>query len=94
MVTNQYRATVEERVSASGDEEKNPPIVLERFEVALIAEAAEALRKLQERTELNKVDIINRALTIYEFIDAEQRAGDTLWLRNEAAKRERSFKID
>jgi hypothetical protein len=43
--------------------------------VALIAEAVDALAKLQERTGLKKVDLVNRALLVYEFVDAELKAG-------------------
>lgn len=67
------------------DEEKSTdgrPAVVERLTVALIAEAVEAMAKLQGRTGLKKVDIVNRALAIYEFIDAEQRAGNTLMFRS------------
>lgn len=54
----------------------------ERITVALIAEAAEAMSKIQSRTGLKKVDIVNRALAIYEFIDAELRAGNQVLLRS------------
>ena len=50
--------------------------------MALIAEAAEALEKLQTRTGLKKVDLVNRALTIYEFIDEELRAGGRILVRD------------
>jgi len=55
---------------------------VDRVNVALIAEAAEALGKIQARTGLKKVDIVNRALTIYEFIDAELRGGNKILLRD------------
>lgn len=58
------------------------PAVAERINVALITEAAEALSKLQQRTGLKKVDIVNRALVIYEFIDAEMRAGNQIVVRS------------
>ncbi|WP_433273228.1 hypothetical protein ACQPZF_18490 [Actinosynnema sp. CS-041913] len=58
------------------------PAVVDRVNVALIAEAVEALGKLQERTGLKKVDLVNRALLIYEFIDAELRAGNKVLLRD------------
>jgi hypothetical protein len=57
------------------------PKSAERITVSLIPEAAEALEKLLERTGLKKVDLVNRALTIYQFIDAERRAGNELVLR-------------
>jgi hypothetical protein len=58
------------------------PTAAERITVALIAEAAEAMSKLQARTGLKKVDIVNRALAIYEFVDAELRAGNQITLRS------------
>lgn len=67
----------------SGDEGlPDRPATAERITVALIAEAAEAMSKVQSRTGLKKVDIVNRALAIYEFIDAELRAGNQVLLRS------------
>jgi hypothetical protein len=60
----------------------NRPVATDRVNVALIAEAAQAIAKLQDRTGLKKVDIVNRALSIYEYIDAELRAGNQLVIRN------------
>lgn len=57
------------------------PAVVDRVNVALIEQAAQAIAKLQERTGLKKVDIVNRALSIYEFIDAELRAGNELVIK-------------
>ena len=58
------------------------PTVADRVNVALIAEAVEALAKLQDRTGLKKVDLVNRALLIYEFVDSELRAGNQVVLRD------------
>ncbi|MBN6036653.1 hypothetical protein JYK18_17310 [Amycolatopsis sp. 195334CR] len=55
---------------------------MDRVNVALVAEAVEALGKLQERTGLKKVDLVNRALLVYEFVDAELRAGKQVLLRD------------
>jgi hypothetical protein len=62
-----------------------PPVV-DRVNVALVAEAAEALDKLQSRTRMKKVDVVNRAVRLYEFIDAEIRAGNQLLIRDEEGK--------
>jgi hypothetical protein len=59
------------------------PVVVDRVNVALAAEAAEALDKLQSRTRLKKVDVVNRALRLYEFVDAEIRAGNKILIRDE-----------
>ena len=50
------------------------PQPAERITVALIPKAAEDLQRLQDRTALSKTDITNRAITLYEFIDAQIRA--------------------
>ncbi|ALG11724.1 hypothetical protein [Kibdelosporangium phytohabitans] len=66
----------------SSDQEAGRPPVVERANVALIPEAAQAIDKLQQRTGLKKVDLVNRALLIYEFIDAEMRGGSQILLRD------------
>jgi hypothetical protein len=58
------------------------PAVADRVNVVLVTEAAEALDVLQARTGKKKVDLVNRALTIYEFIDTELRAGKQIILRD------------
>lgn len=55
--------------------------VLERITVALIAKAAEDLRRTQNRTGLSKTDIVNRAISLYEFIDDQLASGSELLLR-------------
>jgi hypothetical protein len=50
--------------------------------VALIAKSAEDLRRIQERTGLSKTDVVNRAVTLYEFIDGRLAEGSELLLRN------------
>jgi hypothetical protein len=54
----------------------------ERITVALISKAAEDLKILQVRTRLSKTDVVNRAITLYEFIDAQLRAGQDLLIRD------------
>jgi hypothetical protein len=54
----------------------------ERITVALIPEAASDLRRLQERTNLSKTDITNRAITSYEFFDAQLKSGRDLLIRD------------
>jgi hypothetical protein len=58
-----------------------PPAV-ERITVALIPKAGEDLQRLQDRTSLSKTDIANRAITLYEFIDAQMRAGRDILIRD------------
>ncbi len=72
--------------------EENRSTVVDRVNVALIAEAVDALAKLQDRTGLKKVDLVNRALLVYEFVDAELKAGKQVLLRD-AEGRDQLVKI-
>jgi hypothetical protein len=56
--------------------------VVDRITVALIPKAGEDLQRLQDRTSLSKTDIANRAITLYEFIDAQMRAGRDVLIRD------------
>jgi hypothetical protein len=47
------------------------PDVVARVNIALVKESAKALLKLQKDTGLKKVDIVNRAIQLYEFIASE-----------------------
>ena len=58
------------------------PAVVDRITVALIPKAGEDLQRLQDRTSLSKTDIANRAITLYEFIDAQMRAGRDILIRD------------
>lgn len=55
---------------------------VERITVALIPKAGEDLQRLVDRTSLSKTDLTNRAITLYEFIDAQQRAGRDVLIRD------------
>jgi hypothetical protein len=65
-----------------GTVEQDKPDVVRRVNVALINDAADALAKLGERTGMKQVDLVNRALQVYEWVDSEQRAGNTLIVRS------------
>jgi hypothetical protein len=58
------------------------PAANERITVALIKKAAEDLQLLQDRTGLSKTDIVNRAISLYQFIEAEMQAGHDLLVRD------------
>jgi hypothetical protein len=66
---------------AGGVARLQPPVV-DRITVALIPKAGEDLQHLQDRTSLSKTDLVNRAITLYEFIDAQQREGRELLVRD------------
>jgi hypothetical protein len=48
----------------------------------LISKAADDLKILQDKTGLSKTDVVNRAITLYEFIDAQLRAGQDILIRD------------
>ena len=50
--------------------------------VTLIPKAGDDLRRLQERTNLSKTDLANRAITSYEFFDAHLQAGHDVIIRD------------
>jgi hypothetical protein len=54
----------------------------DRITVALIPQSAQNLQDLQDRTSLSKTDLVNRAITLYEFIDEQLREGNDLIVRN------------
>lgn len=51
--------------------------------VALVAKAAADLQNTHDRTLLSKTDIVNRAVSLYEFIDAELGGGAELLVRRD-----------
>ena len=53
-----------------------------RITVVLIPKAAEDLERLRERTGLSKTDLVNRGVSLYEFIDAQLQAGRDLIVRD------------
>jgi hypothetical protein len=62
----------------------NPPVTpADRITVALVAKAAADLQATHDRTRLSKTDIVNRAITLYEFIDTELSAGSELIVRRD-----------
>lgn len=56
---------------------------VDRITVALVRKAGEDLQNLQDRTGLSKTDIVNRAITLYEFLDAQLQAGNDLLVRDQ-----------
>ncbi len=65
-----------------GKVEVTRPPTVDRITVALIPKAGDDLQQLQDRTGLSKTDIANRAITLYEFIDAQMRAGRDVLIRD------------
>jgi hypothetical protein len=69
------------------------PSVSERITVALIPKAGADLQRLQDRTNLSKTDIANRAITLYEFIDAQLHSGAELLIRDKRTGETRTILI-
>src|ERR1700722_10501748 len=70
-------ATTEEGISVNGT-----PVPGERMTVILIPKAGKDLRMLEQRTNLSRTDLANRAITLYEFVDAQLRAGQDIIARD------------
>jgi hypothetical protein len=58
------------------------PAVAERITVALVKKAGEDLQSLQNTTGLSKTDIVNRAITLYKFIESQVQAGKDLYIKD------------
>ena len=54
----------------------------DRITISLIPQAADHLQMLQDRTKWSKTDLVNRAITLYEFIEGQTRQGKDLILRD------------
>jgi hypothetical protein len=71
--------------AAQGAAADTQPPIVDRITVALVRKAGEDLQSLQDRTALSKTDLVNRAITLYEFIDAQVRQGRDLLVRDRAS---------
>lgn len=65
-------------VSADADGELK---VVARVNIALVEESGRALLRVQERTGLKKVDLVNRAIQLYDFLAEELSGGRQLVIR-------------
>ena len=58
-----------------------PTTETEQITVVLVSKAAADLVRTHSRTDLSRTDIINRAISLYEFLDEERGSGSELMLR-------------
>lgn len=58
----------------------------ERVTVALVPKAAGDLQRAVKRTGLSKTDIVNRAISLYEYLDSRLNSGAELLIRNESGQ--------
>ena len=61
--------------------ESRAPDIADRISVTLVKKAADDLARTQKRTGLGKTDIVNRALSAYEFIDRHMADGAEVLIR-------------
>jgi len=54
-----------------------------RITVALVGRAAADLRRITERTQMSQTDVVNRAVSLYEFVDSEISSGAELIVRRD-----------
>jgi len=66
---------------AAGHDRPPPP---DRITVALIPKVAEDLHQLQDQTSMSKTDIVNRAISLYKFIEAQRSAGQDVLIRDKS----------
>lgn len=59
---------------------------VDRITVALVRKAGDDLHALQERTDLSKTDLVNRAISLYKFIEDQIQAGNELLVRDPKTK--------
>ena len=89
-----HRLRTADRSRTSGrPEATDRPSVIDRITVALIPKVSEDLQRLQDRTALSKTDIANRAITLYEFIEAQLRAGRDILIRDRKTKETQNLLI-
>ena len=65
-----------------GVQEERPTLPTDRITVSLVPKAASDLAAIHSRTTLSKTDIVNRALTLYDYIDDRLASGSELLIRN------------
>lgn len=58
--------------------------VPDRVTVALIPKVGEDLKRLEDKTGMSKTDLVNRAITLYQFVEAQLGAGQDFLVRDRA----------
>jgi hypothetical protein len=66
----------------------------ERITVALIPRVVAELHRLQERTNLSKTDLVNRAITLYEFMDAQADGSHEFIIRDKNTRETQILVLD
>lgn len=63
-------------------DDESQRLAADRITVALVPKAAEDLSRLQATTGLSKTDIVNRAISLYEFLQAQIDADNDFVVRD------------
>jgi hypothetical protein len=69
--------------TVSGPAAQDSPTPPTRITVSLVDKAAGDLRRTAGRTRLSQTDIVNRALSLYEFVDSEMSSGAEIIVRRD-----------
>ncbi|WP_433143209.1 hypothetical protein ACQPZ8_47900 [Actinomadura nitritigenes] len=67
----------------SPDAEAPRTLTAERITVSLVPRAAEQLSALMDRTGMSKTDLVNRAITLYEYVEQEIDQGNDILVRKQ-----------
>ena len=67
---------------ARADEAVARQLVAERVTIGLVPKTAAELQELVDLTGLSKTDIVNRAISLYAFVEASSRDGHELLRRS------------
>jgi hypothetical protein len=74
-------------------EKRAAPPAAERITVALTTRAARELEELQDQLELNKTDVVNRALSLYRLVEGERAEGSKIAFFDPESERVRIVEI-
>lgn len=69
--------------AAGASQADNPPQATTRITVSLVAKAAADLARTLARTRLSQTDVVNRAVSLYEFFDSEISSGAEVIVRRD-----------
>jgi hypothetical protein len=72
--------------ATTGEGVSSRQAVAERITTALITKSLEALQRSQDRTGLSKTDVVNRAITLYDYIEQQIGEGKELLIRDPETK--------
>ena len=79
--------------SGSRPEGDDQPPGVEQFSVPLIPKVVEALQRLQARTHLSRTDLVNRAVTLLDFFEAQRDSDRDILIRDNGTQQEYSIRL-